>query len=377
MNLLIVSHTPHYEHGSAVRGWGATVREIDHLATLFERVTHIAPLYALPPPPNALNYESSHVRLRPVPPSGGARLADKVGILARSPRYARAILNELPHADVVHVRCPANISLIAVLLLPLVRHPRLRWIKYAGNWKPERSEPLSYTLQRWWLNTCLHRAQVTVNGRWPGQPAHVHSFLNPCLTGDEIERGEQLAAGKTLTNPLRLIYVGQINRAKGAHRALETMALLQKDSCDAHLDIIGDGDERPKFESQAHELGIRERVTFHGWLPRGALDEYYAQAHLMLLPTDSSEGWPKVLSEAMAFGVVPLAGKISSIPQYLHEFKTGRAINPYDVAGFAGAILWYTQRPEQWKLESYHAVLGARQFSYSNYLDCVRGLLGL
>jgi hypothetical protein len=43
MRLLIISHTPHYHRDGEIVGWGATVREIDHLAALFESVVHIAP----------------------------------------------------------------------------------------------------------------------------------------------------------------------------------------------------------------------------------------------------------------------------------------------------------------------------------------------
>ncbi len=44
-----------------------------------------------------------------------------------------------------------------------------------------------------------------------------------------------------------------------------------------------------------------------------------------------SEGWPKILSEAMMFGVVPLASDISSIPQIFSSTGTGIAISPIDV----------------------------------------------
>src|SRR3712207_3692431 len=102
------------------------------------------------------------------------------------PHYTRTIWRELPQADVVHVRCPANISLIAIVLLAVVRYPRRRWVKYAGNWQSYPVEAWSYRFQRWWLSSGLHRGVVTVNGHWPGQPAHVYSFLNPCFTEAEL-----------------------------------------------------------------------------------------------------------------------------------------------------------------------------------------------
>ena len=50
MKLLIVSHTPHYERNGSLVGWGPTVREIGHLARLFDDVVHIAPVHSGPAP---------------------------------------------------------------------------------------------------------------------------------------------------------------------------------------------------------------------------------------------------------------------------------------------------------------------------------------
>ena len=376
MQLLVISHTPHYISESQVVGLAATVREIDHLSSLFSSVTHIAPLHRGSPPLNMSPYSSSRVIFRAVAPAGGRQALDKLGILYRYPSYLKAIAQELPKADVVHVRCPANISLLAVVLLAFVKKPRLRWIKYAGNWQPTRREPWSYTFQRWWLRRGLHRGFVTVNGEWPNQPEHVHSFINPCLTDEELQTAAEIARSKTLSDPLRLLFVGAVNEAKGVARALHVVQRLHRKGIPLTFDIIGDGSSTGKFEQLAQELGIGCCVRFLGALPRAKLNDYYAQAHVMLFPTDSSEGWPKVLSEGMAYGVVPVSGNVSSIPQYLERFKVGRAFDPYNLDAFVEAIEHYWHHPEAWVQEARRAPEAARRFTYSAYLRDVQRLLG-
>ncbi len=86
-------------------------------------------------------------------------------------------------------------------------------------------------------------------------------------------------------------------------------------------------------------------VKFLGWLPKPSLADYYSQAHFLLLPTNASEGWPKVLSEAMAYGVVPLAGAVSSIPQILQETGAGLALPPEDPEAFVQAIQNFLAEP--------------------------------
>ncbi len=375
MRLVILSNMSHYMSDGRVVGWGPTVQEINHLASLFEEVHHVGCLHKTEAPRTSLPYTSDRISLVPVPAAGGRGLREKLQILRHVPLYLKTMRRELRRADVVHVRAPANISLLAIVLLTLTSVPRLRWIKYAGNWKPD-ADPWSYALQRWWLSTRLHKGLVTVNGSWPDQQAHVRSFYNPCLTDEELSQAREMVAAKRLDPPLRLLFVGAVARYKGVDQALRVVALLASQGIELTFDLVGDGDERGSLGALAEELGISRLVRFHGGLPRGDLGTHYARAHVMLFPS-RSEGWPKVLSEAMAYGVVPVASDVSCLSQYLSRFRVGRTVPRDDVAGFAAAIRWYLDNPEAWALESAHAVRAAAHFSYRNYLEAVRDLLAL
>lgn len=431
MRLLIISHTPHYWREGKLVGWGPTIREIDELATLFRSVTHIAPLYPEAAPASAMAYRAPNVRLRAVPPAGGERLPDKCGIALRYPGYLRTILEERRRADVIHVRAPANISLLSLLLLAILRQPKLRWAKYAGDWSggelaPDLSrlkpvnrcqsgaisrpklghrdsfspgervgvrvsslykhfllavqgepEPWSYRFQRWWLARGFHRGLVTINGHWPAQPPHVHSFPNPCLTAVELREGAAASHRKHLCQPVRLLFVGRLDAAKGAGICLEILTQLVRAGIAAQLDLVGEGVERPQLERQAQDLHVAAGVRFQGSLPRTALGAFYSQAHFILLPSQCSEGWPKVLSEAMAYGVVPIAHGISSIPQILRDHSSGQAIPTLDPCRFSNAIKSYLQTPLHWREHSTNAVKAAPAFSYNHYLQAVRQLLKL
>ena len=377
MKLLIISHTPHYRAGGTIVGWGPTVREIDHLAGLFREVVHIAPLHEEPAPASALPYESARVRVKTVRPAGGERNADKARILFLAPHWARAILREVADSDVIHVRCPASISLVALSVLQVRRQPRKRWIKYAGNWNPGSEDPLSYRLQRAWLRSGWTRSYVTVNGEWPGQPLHVHSFLNPCLTEREVEEGRRAAVEKKLGRPMRLLFVGRLEKEKGVGHAIRVLERLRARAIDAELDLVGDGPERRTFEDLSRELGADDIVRFHGWLRRTVLGTLFAQAHFLLLPTVASEGWPKVISEAMAYGAVPLAGSVSCIPQYLARFRSGRALPADDEQAFVDAIIAYSAMPASWQEESMRAVEASALFTYIRHVENVRALLRL
>ena len=72
--LLISSHTEHYLVEGHFVGWGATVREIDQLASIFDEVVHIGTLYKSAAPRSALPYHAANIRFVGVPPGGGEGL---------------------------------------------------------------------------------------------------------------------------------------------------------------------------------------------------------------------------------------------------------------------------------------------------------------
>jgi glycosyltransferase involved in cell wall biosynthesis len=368
MKLLVISHTPHYRQAGQIVAWGPTVRELDYLASRVDELVHLAILHPGMAPGSSLPYGAVNIRPVLLPPGGGASLWAKMGVLKLTPAYLGEIRRQIQGADLVQVRCPAHISLLALLTLGITARLRYRWFKFAGNWRPEPGhEPTSYRVQRWLLAHNWGGGPVTVNGRWPDQPAHIYSLDNPCLTQAEVAQAQRLTAGKRLSQPVRCLFVGRLEEAKGLGQALQILADLRRSGIELQLDILGDGPERTKFENQARALGIDSRVCFHGLLPRAELVPFYTQAHFLLLPSRASEGWPKVLSEAMAYGAVPLASDISSIPQILGESGCGVALPGTAVDRFVTATLEYLGDPERWQVESQRGQRASERFTYAAY----------
>lgn len=373
MKLGIISATPHYrtDTGTWV-GHGATVREISQLATLFDSVRHLGFFYESGIPSSALPYTSDRVHFTPVTAVGGKRCSDKSRIIRQIPSYARAIRELVAASDMIHIRAPASISMLAIVLHALNRKPKPHWIKYAGNWSPKNREAASYTVQRRLLRRPAPRTIVTVNGLWQHQPRHVVSFLNPCLTQAELDEGGAAAAAKSLEFPVRLLFVGRLDTAKGALRAIHVRRKLEALSIPSVLDLAGDSPSRDHVVTAAKQDG--DRVRIHGELSREDLGKLYRLAHFFVLPTQSSEGWPKVISEAMAYGGIPICSDVSSIAQYLGALQIGQTHSFDDLDGFAASIRRYVERPEQAAKECAAAARAARSFSYAAYLDAVRAL---
>jgi glycosyltransferase involved in cell wall biosynthesis len=374
--LLIITNMEHHYRDGVLVGHGPTVREIDHLSSLFDSVTHVGCLYNGAPPKSELPYTTNRLRFVPLVPTGGTRFVDKLKILQFAPVYIMTIIRELQNCDYVHIRCPANIPLLALLVLMFrnkLEQNRV-WAKYAGNWNPTDKEPLSYTIQRWILRSGLLRGNVTVNGNWPKELPHVHEFYNPCLTQEELVTSADVAASKVLSHPVKLLYVGTLAEFKGVSRVINIARILHERGYDFTLELAGDGPSRGDYEALVDRFGLRPYITFHGSLPRHDLEGLYTKAHFLIFPTNS-EGWPKVISEAIAAGVVPLSTDVSSIGQYLRRFEIGKAFLPDELDKFVDAIIWYSEHPDVWLVEAKRGVKAATHFTYDTYLNAVKHLL--
>ncbi|MEZ5329335.1 MAG: glycosyltransferase family 4 protein [Verrucomicrobiales bacterium] len=313
MRLGILSHTEHCLIDGVWNGLSPTVREIDHVSSCFDEVVHAACGYPKLEGYQLQPYNATNVRFVPLRPSGGARLLDKLGIVLSASSNLAAMLRVARECDVVQVRLPTGMG---IYLLPALRLAGISnvWAKYAGNWIQERP-PLSYAFQRWWLGR-LFNGPVTINGNWPGMESHFLAFENPCLTEHEITLARTQSRARKAEVPVRFCFVGRLERAKGIERIVQALGCVAAKERIEAVHFVGDGAERSHWEKVARDTGVR--CVFHGALGRDALSQIYANSHYLLLPSDS-EGFPKVIAEAAAFGVIPVVSAVSAIPQYVNS----------------------------------------------------------
>lgn len=102
---------------------------------------------------------------------------------------------------------------------------------------------------------------------------------------------------------IRLMYAGQLERRKGLELALRSLArAIENNGCDGFFDIFGQGPDQKRLTALAEELGIADRVNFHGAVPQVELMRNFQQADAFLFTSvrDTSGG---VNLEAMAHGL--------------------------------------------------------------------------
>lgn len=364
LNLLVISHTAHVQREGKYYGWGPTVAELNFLTTKFDQIVHIAPVVnnEKADMPASFSEVNKGIRMVPVLNRGGTSWKAKLIVLWDSFHYLTVIWKELKCGpDLIHVRCPANISFIALIVL-LVFPRKRKWIKYAGDWKPQ-NDFLSYKLQRFIIRNLLSNHFATVNGHFPDEKKFIHYFLNPSFTLDEVRQASGFAEVKELrTDGFRMIFVGSLERNKGADIALRAFRLLTRHHA-GEFTVIGDGSEAINLQKLAIDLELKNTVRFVGWKSRSEIKDYYAKAHFIILPSQG-EGWPKVISEGMAYGVIPIVSDVSNLKSLLEAGRIGKVIPEYSAQSYADAVHAYLKNHQEWQLESSRATNFAREFSF-------------
>ncbi|HYC52476.1 MAG TPA: glycosyltransferase, partial [Gemmatimonadaceae bacterium] len=98
--------------------------------------------------------------------------------------------------------------------------------------------------------------------------------------------------------------------------------------------IVGDGEERPRLERLAAELGVADRVTFAGF--RAAAADLLPAFDVLAL-SSRTEGTPMVLLESVSAGIPIVSFAVGGIPDLLDE-QSAWLVPPLDVNGLRVAL---------------------------------------
>jgi glycosyltransferase involved in cell wall biosynthesis len=140
-------------------------------------------------------------------------------------------------------------------------------------------------------------------------PDRIHCVLNaftpPLTTLARSAARERLGIAR---DTLTAGWVGRLSREKGADVMLDALAQVDPSW---HLSIIGDGPERHALQHQATNLGIVDRITWHGLVENAgplltAFDAFVLSSR--------TEGTPITLFEAMYARVPIVATRVGGVP---------------------------------------------------------------
>lgn len=180
-----------------------------------------------------------------------------------------------------------------------------------------------------------HSAAVTAVSSWLSNEATaVLPRIKPTVAPMPVDTELFTTDGAAPRGANRLLFVGRLNAQKGIAHLIAALPLV---AAPAVLDIVGDGPDRAVLEARAGELGVANRITWHGALPQAALPALYRAAAALVVPS-IDEGLGLVAVEGQLCATPVIAARSGGLADIVRDNQTGVLVPPADAPALAAAI---------------------------------------
>lgn len=131
--------------------------------------------------------------------------------------------------------------------------------------------------------------------------------------------------------PLRLVQVASLNRVKDQACLLQALALVPG----VELDLIGEDTLGGTVQALAAQLGLTQRVRFHGFKTQAELPPLLAHAHAHVISSRHEAG-PLAVLEAAAMGLPSVGTAVGHLAEWAPQ--AALVVPPGDAPGLAAVI---------------------------------------
>lgn len=318
MNLAVISHKLCWTDPGSPTGFatdGGFPFQIGAISELFDGTTVVVPCetsYSEGLTP----LKGRDMKVIALSTPTGRGLKRKLGIPFWLLKNGRVIWREVGRADAVHTPIPSDVGTIGMLFALLKRKPL--FVRHCGNWLVQRT--LAERFWKWSMEFFGGGQKVMfatgggVDGPSRTNP-NVKWIFSTSLRRAQMDRvkPKELLDDKNI----RIIIACRQEERKGSDVVIESMPSILVAFPNATLDVVGDGSLLPKLKQRANELGVTQRISFHGKLGHSKVLELFRQSDLFCYPTTASEGFPKVVLEALANGLPVITTRVSVLPQLI------------------------------------------------------------
>jgi glycosyltransferase involved in cell wall biosynthesis len=145
-----------------------------------------------------------------------------------------------------------------------------------------------------------------------------------------------------IKNKIKLITVARLEKPKDYNTLFLALSAIKDKSWT--LDIFGDGSLRDSLELKSQQLGISDKVIFHGDC-QDIEQRLFASDIFILI--SQSEGFPISIIEAMRTGLPVIASDVGGIPEAVKQGENGMLINNKNIDSLVNAIEYFISNPKK------------------------------
>lgn len=337
------------------------------LSELFERTYLLVPIYA-GRSEGEIALTGNGLRVIALSPPLGRGIVRKLLFPVWVLRNLPTVIYYTLKADVVHTPIPGDVGTIGMLLAALFR--KRLFIRHCGNWLAQKT--LAERFWKWFMELAAGgRTLCLATGGSDAPPSvrnpHLRWIFSTSLTAEELTR---YGAVRRLSGRARLVIVCRQDKEKGTGVVIESLPEILKRYPEASLEVVGDGPAMGYFQELAGRLSVTDRVTFHGKLNHEGVMRVLQSSDIFCYPTAASEGFPKVVLEALASGLPVITTGVSVLP-LLVAGGGGILLQKRDARELAEAVCSLMANPVRYEQMSFVALETARRYSLESWRDTI------
>lgn len=195
-------------------------------------------------------------------------------------------------------------------------------------------------------------------------PESVRVLPNTLGTIDQTrKKREDLISLHNLRNRKVILTVGRMaasERYKGHDRIISCLPRLRHSVPSSIYVVVGSGDDRPRLEALACDLGVGDIVKFTGQIADTELADFYTLADVFAMPS-TGEGFGIVFLEAAAHGLSIIGGNRDGSVDALADGAIGTLVDPDDADLLTEALIVELLRKERKSAGT------VRRFAFENF----------
>jgi glycosyltransferase involved in cell wall biosynthesis len=141
----------------------------------------------------------------------------------------------------------------------------------------------------------------------------------------------------TPAEPVNILYLSRLERAKGVYEAIDAFRLLRTRRPGVTLTVAGTGSQGQAARAYVGAQGI-DGVQFAGWVTGPEKRQAFARADIYLFPTAWNEGMPISVLEAMACGLPVVTRPVGGLADFFEPGTMGFLTDSRDPEVFASLL---------------------------------------
>ena len=372
MKLAVVSHKVCWPAAGSPSGYatdGGFPLQIQAISELFDETIVVVPCHDTENAGGVSHLNGRNLKVSPLPVPGGTGFVRKLFFPFWLLRSGWKIFRQVWSADAVHAPIPGDVGTIGMLFALILRKPL--FVRHCGNWLMPRTAAEHFW--KWSMETFAGGRNVMLaTGGASNAPSAKNPHIKWIFSTSLREQDLAVAVPRELPadGGLRLIIACRQEEGKGTETVIKSLPSILQKFPDATLDVVGDGSFMIELKELVERLELQEKVSFYGKVEQKQVVALMRQAHVFCFPTRASEGFPKVVLEALASGLPTITTKVSVLPKLIRE-GGGVLLDEPTASALADAVIRICSDPQLYKEMSASAVANAQQYSLESWRDFI------